>query len=579
MNRTLELIRKDKIIHYILIIMAACLASIPLINLRIYGTDDGFIHILRTIGVEKIIQEGIFPPYIYSQFCRGFGYGINIFYQPIVTYLPIIFKLFTNHYYDALKIYSFFTILVSGFTMYQMILEFTKKREISLLGAIIYIFIPYRLETIYHRFAIGEFSSYMFIPLVFLGLHNLLKGDGKKHYFIAIGATGLILTHTISTEYTAIFALLYLILYLNKIVYKKENKTWYVDKKKIKNIIINIVFIIAMSVFFLIPLFENRLACEYSIFSASAMRSNGADVQNTGINISQFLFDNFEKEDTSFKLGLPLIILTLIGILAYKKTEENIKEDYIFFLITAIISLWMATRFFPWFIMPNLLTTIQFAWRMVMFLEFALSVIGAINLYTLIQIISKDKESKKNILFITSIILIILSMTKINYNYKYEEQKEMQDLEYEEWVLSQETLSHYSINREYLPDKADNTYIQNRDDKVYVLSGKSSISNEEKNKLELEFIIKDTRAGTVLELPYIYYIGYESTIYVDNKTIKLNTFESENGFVAIQIPEDIKEARIEVSYRGTIVEKISYIISAIALILFIIYIILYNKND
>lgn len=47
--------------------------------------------------------------------------------------------------------------------------------------------------------------------MLFHGLFNLLKGDGKKHYYIAIAAIGLILTHTISTEYSAIFALLYII--------------------------------------------------------------------------------------------------------------------------------------------------------------------------------------------------------------------------------------------------------------------------------------------------------------------------------------------------------------------------------
>ena len=573
MKGILEQIRKDKVIHYMLIIMATCLASIPLIKLRLYGTDDGFVHILRTIGVEKIIESGQIPPYIYSQFCRGFGYGINIFYQPIVTYFPIIFKLFTIHYYDALKIYAFFTILISGFSMYSMLMEFTKKREVSLLGALIYIFIPYRLETIYHRFAIGEFSAYMFIPLVFLGLHSLLKGDGKKHYFITIGATCLLLTHTISTVYTAIFALLYIVMYFNKIVYRDYKKNWHVDWAIIKKILINVAFIIIISAFFIIPLIESKLACDYSIFSATSMCSKGSDVQNTGISLFQFFVDNFEREDTSFKLGIPLIIFTLLGVFTYRKIDnKSIKEDYIFFVLMAILSLWMATRFFPWIILPNILTTIQFSWRMVMFLEFALSVLCAMNIYTLIQIIAKDKEKVQDILITVFIILITIGMTKISYNYKYEVQKSMEDFDYEEWVLSQEKLSHYSINREYLPSKADNTYIENREDKVYILSGEANITDEAKHELELKFAIEDAKEGTVLELPYIYYVGYNVTIENNNEITKLSTFESENGFVAIQIPENIEKATIKVEYKGTILQKVSYIISAIALILFIVYI-------
>lgn len=183
MKKILEELKQDKVIHYILITLAAVIAAIPLINLRIYGTDDGFIHLLRIMGVDNIFKSGQFPPFIDSKYCNGFGYAINVFYSSIVTYGPLLFKLFTNYYNACLKLYSFATILISGLAMYKLMQEITDKREISLLAAIIYIFIPYRLETIYNRFAIGEFSAYMFFPLVFLGLYNLLKKDGTKQYF------------------------------------------------------------------------------------------------------------------------------------------------------------------------------------------------------------------------------------------------------------------------------------------------------------------------------------------------------------------------------------------------------------
>lgn len=188
MKSFLKNISKNKIIHYILIFVAATIAAIPLIKLRIYGTDDGFIHILRIMGVENILQEGNFPPLIHSTYCNGFGYAINVFYPPLVTYMPLIFKFFFSSFSDCLKIYTYITLMISGFTMYYFVKELSGKREIALFSAIIYIFIPYRLETIYNRFAIGEFSAYMFIPLVFLGLHNLLYGNKKKHYYITVGA-------------------------------------------------------------------------------------------------------------------------------------------------------------------------------------------------------------------------------------------------------------------------------------------------------------------------------------------------------------------------------------------------------
>ena len=95
MKRFFENFRNNKNVHYILIFLAATIAAIPLIKLCIYGTDDGFIHILRIMGVENILKSGIFPPYIHPTYCSGFGYAINVFYPPLVTYGPLIFKLFS----------------------------------------------------------------------------------------------------------------------------------------------------------------------------------------------------------------------------------------------------------------------------------------------------------------------------------------------------------------------------------------------------------------------------------------------------------------------------------------------------
>ena len=107
------------------------------------------------------------------------------------------------------------------------------------------------------------------------------------------------------------------------------------------------------------------------------------------------------------------------------------------------------------------------------------------------------------------------------------------------------------------------------------LNGDATISNELKDGLHLEFDISKAKANTVLELPYLYYLGYNITI--ENE--KISSFESDNGFVSIQIPEDIEIAHIVVEYKRTILEKVSYVISLIALIGFIIYIIKGRKSN
>lgn len=607
MKKIIENIRKDKVIHYIIIIAASLIAAIPLINLRIYGTDDGYVHMLRIFGMEQILKEQNFPPFIYSKFANGFGYAINLFYSPIVTYGPLFFRIFGLHYYTCLKLFAYSTILISCFTMYNFLYEVSKKREIAILGAVIYAFIPYRLETIFNRFAIGEFTAYIFFPMLFHGLFNLLKGDGKKHYYIAIAAIGLILTHTISTEYSAIFALLYIIFNFKQLK----------NKGVIRKIVINVIFILAITTFFTVPLMEHKILGNYVIFNSTSMKSLPSDVQNSTIKISQLFKDIGEVNGVSFKIGIPLIILTLLGIVSYKKVDKNIRSEYITFAVIAMISLAMVTKLFPWIIMPNILTTLQFAWRMLAFFEFALSIICAINLYYFVDIICKksNKNSKNtkvhtktenlyNMLLLFAIIVIIISMMKIDYNYSYEKEKFLTDEEYETKINEKNSI--WSINREYLPEKVDvkelgKSYLDYREDKVYVLEGNATIINEKKKDLQLEFDIENYKANTILELPYVYYLGYKVTIeqkdneiktkmtntYNETRIVKIDkkstenirTLESNNGMLAIKLDENIESAHITVKYTGTTIEKVAYVISAISIITFIGYVIYIKKQD
>lgn len=139
---------------------------------------------------------------------------------------------------------------------------------------------------------------------------------------------------------------------------------------------------------------EHKILGNYVIFNSKSMKSLPSDVQNSTIKISQLFKDIGEVNGVSFKVGIPLIILMLLGIVSYKKMDKNIKSEYITFAVIAMISLAMVTKLFPWIIMPKILTTLQFAWRMLAFFEFALSIICAINLYYFIDIICK--KSSKN---------------------------------------------------------------------------------------------------------------------------------------------------------------------------------------
>ena len=65
----IEKIKTKRSIHYIIIIIVGILISIPFLWVQIRSTDDGFIHLLRLIGLDNAMEEGSFPFLVFPYFC------------------------------------------------------------------------------------------------------------------------------------------------------------------------------------------------------------------------------------------------------------------------------------------------------------------------------------------------------------------------------------------------------------------------------------------------------------------------------------------------------------------------------
>lgn len=483
-NKTSKLIYKlkeNKWLHYIIIITIGIILSIPLTKIQIRDTHDGFLHLLRLIGTIDIIKIGQIPPIVVPNYCNGAGYAMNLFYPPFVTYLPLIIKLFVPTYSIALKVFGAFAIILSGCTMYNFAYQVTKKRSIALFCSIFYLIAPYKLANIYKRFAIGEFTAAIFMPLVFLGLYNLFEQDGDKHYYISIGAIGLMLSHTVTTLYTALFCTIYVIFNFKKLK----------GREVLKKCIVNIVFILLVSMIFWLPLLEASRSAEYAIMDDSIMRTNGDYASANAISFYQLFKDKGEGNGSTFLLGIPTIFVIFLTIFAIRKVEINYKSFYLLNLTFSLISLLMTSRVFPWRIMPDIICKLQYPWRMLGYFNFFISFVCGVNLYITIKSLIK----KDIIKIITIIIFIIISITSsIKIESQFFTKDENIDAKYEQYIQGNKKISHKAVNRDYMPVRAlylQDTYVMEREDTTYILSEKAQINDEIKVDLNDEMKIKN----------------------------------------------------------------------------------------
>lgn len=567
MQRIKEILKKifNENIPIVFILLSSICVCIPLLNSKIDITyDDGIQHICRLMGTFQSITEGQSFPVIMSNFCNGFGYSWNIFYSPLTAYLPLIFKIFNFTFTNCIKVFIFLVVFLSGFTMYNLVKSFTKNKIVATIASIIYIFAPYRLTDMYIRNALAELTSFIFIPMIFHGIYNILKKKKSGELILILGTSGLILTHTIITMYTAIFAVIYLLFNIKLLK----------DKKILLKLFCCIILILFITSFFWCPLLEHKMATQYEVFKEGRMERTEVLIA-LKLNFYELLYTP-SYSIMIFSIGFISIIGLIITPMAIKKIKNSKYKNtsmyriYIFSLIAGIVSLIMTLKIFPFEKLPPILKMLQFSFRMLEFSSFFLSIVIAINLKFV------SKKLGKIELLITFLIILISTIPYVSHLRYIENYNE--DILWPAVPLTSNVSRVHAgmASMEYLPSKAfeNRKYIETRSDEVMIMEGYAYIEKQEKVNTNLNCKLTNVIEGTKLELPYIYYLGYEATLEQEENIIKLETYETEKGFIGVTLPTT-KEGKLTIKYVGTKIMKISRILSLVSILVFIM---LYISN-
>lgn len=393
-----------------------------------------------------------------------------------------------------------------------------------------------------------------FYQWYFSGLYGILKEKPKREYLLILGSVGLVLTHSVIALYTAILCFIYLIVQC-KTLKKKQVR---------KKIFISIFFILVLSSFFWAPLLEHKLATKYEVFKSGRMERTEVLV---ALKLDFFeLFFTPKENIRIYEIGLLSTILLIMTPVALKKLKEKWKNTdfyrfYIFSLIVGIVSCIMTLKIFPFELLPSILKMLQFSFRMLEFSSFFLAFVVAVNIAMLV------KKMKYRDIIVFLIILMLLSTILIPH-LQYTNNLDEERL----WPAVPVTENTGRVHAgcasfEYLPSKAfeNRSYIETRKDEIIIIEGNVEISEYKKENTNLYCVLKNGEEQTKLELPYIYYLGYEVTIEQSGNIEKLETYETENGFIGVSIPS-LEEGSLKVHYEGTVLMKISSIISVLGVI-------------
>lgn len=600
LKRIIPNIKNGEYANIAIIFIVSIFVCLPLLNknCNIY-IDDGIQHLCRLIGTEQTLVSKQFLPMIMSNFCNNFGYSWNIFYSPLTAYMPLIFRIFSFSFETCLKLFMFAVTLATGIAMYKFVIKITKNKNIAILASVLYIIAPYRITDMYVRMALSELTSFIFIPMVFSGMYSIIN-ENKKSSLLIIGASGLILTHTVVCMYTAMLCFVYLIVFIRKL-----------NKKSILNLLVSLLMIVLITSFYWVGLAQHYFATSYEVFVPGRMER--VDVLNFyKTSLSQLVYTDQEQK-MIYEIGIVTFIgllLTPIAIMKFEKQEKekDFTKIYGLFGILGIVLTIMTLKIFPFEKLPGTFTMIQFTFRLFEFTSFFFAIISAVNFWILIK-----NFNIRDVIIISLIACLLTTIygKKISYEKKYDEKDFIEPRRVTKDVGR---INAGMASFEYLPSKAFNclkTYIADREDVPIILNNSDNqiiISDYEKNGSNMKMKIlkaspelangtdkvyevseeltneedtiseanqddESSKANTTsedieIELPYIYYLGYR--VKIDGKEVKYT--ESEHGFVQINIDKELnEEAKITVKYLGTNEMIIAFAVSLVSTVSYAIF--------
>lgn len=538
-----------------IILLLSIIVMIPLIlGPNSLGHDTVF-HVANIDSIQLDLESNLLPNRISQTIGNEFGYGTHLFYPMlphiVTAYLAKAMSICNlNTLTSVVIMYGIITFL-SSTTIYFLAKKITKKNPLALLSSIIFLWMPYRLGDIVVRSAFNEVFTFLFIPLVILGLLYLIENNKKKFYlFFIIGCIGLLYSHLVITLYFALLMIPFVIIYHKK----------FLEKENLKDFLIAISIIIIISLPALLPMLEHRLSTEYMVYQKNYM---------TNINymkvFSNHLIDYVKiKKDYSWEIphyiNYIVIGLLITGFYLFFKEKKKKKEE-IFLWIFTILAFFLSLNIFPWKYIPEFFYFIQFPWRLETMLTISISLLAPLTITKI------KKEQLKKGIFLAAILLIPcteLPLIKKLTNDVYQIEK----------IEPNNGMGH---SKEYLPKKAydNDIYFEYRGKDIMKISGTAKIIEIENSSQKIEFELETDSIETVLEFPRLYYLGY----HLKTKDGKVKALEeSDNGFL---------QARIEGSgtytlvYEGTTLNKIANLLCIVGIIGFIYIIIpknLFKKN-
>ncbi len=390
----------------------------------------------RLYTLIETLKLGQFPAAWSNLLNFGFGYPLHLYYAPLFTYLGTIFAPTITSYEIAVKSALALSSLIGAVGVYKLIRSHAGSTS-SLLGAIAFIFLPYRASAIYVRGSYSEFLAMSLLPWVILYWQK--PQNSRKTIAITSIVTGLfILSHNTMPLLVAPIILLLILLY---------------QRKNLLGSFLSLSLGAGLVNWFILPIIFERGFVQVELI---AVTTNYRDhfLYLSQLWSSPWGYGGSGKgiggDSMSFMIGKGQLILAMLGS-CYLLLKREFKQFIIYVgIVAGAIFLSLESSSFIWEKL-SVLQLIQFPWRSLALIGVGVAVLSGYSLTLL------PKSYRTGATVILAALLILT-------NFRYFKPQEYRTYS-KETLGSLEYLDPLARNQipEYLPKWMNNT-LYRRDD-------------------------------------------------------------------------------------------------------------------
>ncbi|SCY08066.1 hypothetical protein SAMN02910292_00810 [Lachnospiraceae bacterium XBB2008] len=579
---------KDRLV----IILFLILLSVGFWFILPFGMDMQF-HMVR-IGelAREMSAHGFGPVYMYRDLYGNYGYPIPIFYGGVFLYPAALLVMAGLDVTIAYRIMVVAVLWITYFTAYKCFGTFFAKRgagagyaagvdagngagdaaRLGHIAAFVYTAQPFFLRELFYRGALGGALVFNFVPVCLLGLWIICDEDKQDRLkgilYLGAGMAGIIWSHLISAVLVTIALFVVVVVVL---ICRKGRSAGRI----IGRIALSALVCLMLGIAYIGPMLEQLIGRTYR-------GSGGVDFWTTsesfvGMLIPEHLAEvlsvlTHRQVPTSVVGGavVPVLLLTVYLIVS-GRIRKLTRAELTLLIVYLILHVSLAVSFI-WKALEPVFGFMQSIGR----LYLVISCLGAVLAILLLTRFREDGYGRMQI----SITLIsAVYMTVFFFGYFFA-RNVMQD-------KMEAILGHEITPFEYSTDIADDLYIPVEVDMSRLNADTRSVSllsedpevvwdqtiDEDNGAVYIDIERASASNEMVFEVPFMMYKGY-SAACEGSETGKASASADDAGITVTAGNDGMCEVhihsgttgRIAVSYTGTLLQKITCVISVLSTI-------------